>query len=740
MKTLSHFTIIKYRLLSVLAVVFLIAVLVPTAAMASEQPLATADVPTIGSESTRVRLSAGFQHSAFIDYDGALYVWGDNTYGQLGLPDEAYLDQPTKLELPEPVVELSLGAWHTMLLTESGRVYAFGRNTFGQVGNGGFENSAQPVLIEGLPKIKAISAGSYHSLALADNGNVWGWGNNTSFQLAQASSEELSQEDGQVVARRVEQPALIISQNAIAIAAGGHFSMYLDEEGTVFSWGENTKGQLGDGTNQNQQFPSAVSDLENIREIHAGYEYAMAVADHQSYRNLFAWGDHSIGQIGVSETPGSGTSRLRPVRVDLTGDQDPTNDQLVQLAAGYAHVLAVVPEQIMVESEGDANASVRTETGRQHLLVWGSNAYGQLGLGSFRSRFEPVVLSGHFDGFEGDSYLPFDAIAAGGSHSLVLSSKGQLAASGQGERGQLGNVSIINRDQLTYVETSDHILPAWHESQELLTDFLESGDFRISWPAAQDNLLVTGYTIMLKSQTGPNQLLDAGNNLERIVKNLDPNAAYSVTVYAYDQARTETSYQELNHLAGAWFPEGFDLTTWTELFGQPVQAVATKDDPAHNWSPDPSGMRQPLEVPWSQLSIYGEKISLPEEPFPLVETIQVTIAAILILAAAVWIGINFHKQRQLWYPLPPLPHGLFKKIKRKLLFLGTFGRWFQKIAHTIAGPLRKMQSTALRDKKRNKREPAAELEETDSVLDKSDEQPIEQSDPNSVLGDEDSES
>ncbi|NLW12373.1 MAG: hypothetical protein GX028_10220, partial [Clostridiaceae bacterium] len=163
----------------------IIAVLIITAIIFASFSQAAAEDEQIQLQPT-IRLAAGFSHSAMVDYDGSLYLWGDNTYGQSSAGSDSYIDQPQLIELNAKVAEVSLGAWHTLVLTENGEVYSSGRNTFGQLGNGSWENSDQLVKIEGLSNIAAISAGSYHSLALGQDGSLWVWGSNTNNQLAHA--------------------------------------------------------------------------------------------------------------------------------------------------------------------------------------------------------------------------------------------------------------------------------------------------------------------------------------------------------------------------------------------------------------------------------------------------------------------------------------------------------------------------------------------------------------------------
>jgi hypothetical protein len=86
------------------------------------------------------QVSAGMAHSVFLDYDGLVYAWGDNAYGQSGSSGEDHTRIPVQLELPEPAQAISVGDYHTLILGQSGTVYALGRNAYGQGGDGGVAN------------------------------------------------------------------------------------------------------------------------------------------------------------------------------------------------------------------------------------------------------------------------------------------------------------------------------------------------------------------------------------------------------------------------------------------------------------------------------------------------------------------------------------------------------------------------------------------------------------------------
>lgn len=602
-----------------------------------------------------VRLAAGFSHSALIDYDGSLYLWGDNTYGQAGAGSESYIDQPQLVELDAKVIDVSLGAWHTLILTDNGQVFSCGRNTFGQLGNGSWENSDQLVRIEGLSNITAISAGSYHSLALGQDGSLWVWGSNTSGQLAHAESEDLKDND-QVVARRRSKPQQIVDSGVSLIAAGGHFSLYSDQDGKVFAFGDNSKGQLGDGTTENKDLPMQVMDIENATKIEAGYEYAIALTQSESKQKLYAWGDNSLGQLGIDQPGGTGAMRTRPSEIKLPDSLSEYDDSLMeidQLAAGYAHVIMTIPEQIFSE---DPETKVRTTwlSGRQLLLVWGNNAFGQLGDNSTTQIYlKPQTLTVSDQNEITDAFIPFDAVAAGGSHSLIMSSLGQLAASGRGNQGQLGTVSIIDRRSFTPVETPDHILPAWAESQTLSAEFNENDELHVSWQPAQNNRSNTSYRLEIRTLDGRRQLLECGDEANRTVMNLDPAEPLAFTVFAYDEASEDLANDQLSLLYGSYLPEDYDINNWGSNFSQPSSGAIQRTITSQNWQADPSGYIPAAAVPWTQTSTYSTWIE-PMEAQRKIPWFRIAImlcSTLLIIAAAMWLAINFHKDRALLYPL-----------------------------------------------------------------------------------------
>lgn len=612
--------------------------------VATETELPSDDVVLpVNNQTVMAHLAAGLQHSAMINYDGRLYLWGDNTYGQLGIPGTDYSDRPQLIEMADSAIAVSLGAYHTLVLLADGTVWSFGRNVFGQLGTGGTENSYTPVQVEGLPPIKAVSAGAWHSMALGVDGSVWAWGCNTNLQVGDVNSEIIKDAEGSILGTRSTTPVQIISSGASAIAAGGLFSMYLGDDGLVYTWGENNRGQLGDGSIQPHAKPALVLGISGVTAITAGYQHSMAVSHFDDHDELMVWGDDSLGQLGSGAGLTADAFDTLPIRIDLTGDSSAANDHLLAIKAGFSQSAATVPVF-------DANGVIKAD--RCRLLVWGSNSNGQLALGQQPSQKSPVFVSGTFNSWTGSDFLSFDDFALGGQHMLILSSKGLLGAVGSGERGQLGNLSIIDRDHLVPVEIPDVIRPIWLDGCQASAVFNSDGHLVIRWPAAQDNQMVTKYQGWIESPDGTTRTFDADSGLSWTFTDINNQIAYKITIMACDSGSVYADPTTLSRLICYVLPVNADTGAMiTDYFNEIEQSTLKVSYLANNWQPDSRNMVRPLEVPWNTTSLY--KSELIEQPGNWQGFIAAAILALLLMLSTafdVWRrGQQSHRKIKKYY-------------------------------------------------------------------------------------------
>jgi alpha-tubulin suppressor-like RCC1 family protein len=198
-------------------------------------------------------MAGGDQHSAAVKTDGTVWVWGKAGIGSQDGSDNTSPEQATT-NGTDPVTggsEVACGSFHTLLLKTDGTVWAWGDNTYGQLGNGASgAASLFPVQVSGLSGIVAVSAGEYHSIALKNDGTVWAWGYNSNGQLGNGAFGGSSSTAAQV-------PGL---SGIVAVAAGDDFTLAQKSDGTIVGWGDNSYGVLGDGATASRPAPVAVRD------------------------------------------------------------------------------------------------------------------------------------------------------------------------------------------------------------------------------------------------------------------------------------------------------------------------------------------------------------------------------------------------------------------------------------------------------------------------------------------------
>ncbi len=240
---------------------------------------------------------------------------------------------------------------------------------------------------------QTLAAGDYHSLAIKSDGTVWAWGYNNCGQLG----------DGSYTNRTAPVQVSGLT-GVVAVSAGSAYSLAVKADGTVWAWGINNNGELGNNSTTASDIPVQVSGLTGVVAVAAGYSHSLAL---KSDGTVWAWGDNLNGDLGNNST----TQSLIPVQVSgLTG--------MTAIAGGELHSLAV-------KSDGT-------------VWAWGLNDWGQLGNNSLADSHVPVQVSG-LSGVTG--------VAAGLLHSVAVKSDGTVWAWGDNNDGQLGN------NTTTYSET-----------------------------------------------------------------------------------------------------------------------------------------------------------------------------------------------------------------------------------------------------------------------------------------------
>lgn len=238
-----------------------------------------------------IAVAAGVGHSLILKNDGTVWTVGLGTSGQLGDNTFENKTEPVQVQgLDSKIKAIQTGRWHSLALDENGKVWSWGINGAGQLGNGNTKNSAKPGLVKKLSDIVAIASGSCHSLALNNKGEVWSWGFNKFGQVGDGST------NNRVMPQKIE---ALKGINVSAVAVGRWHCLALAENGTVYAWGNNEYGQLGDGTRENSLLPKKVEGLTNITSITGGECQSLAI---DLNGTKYGWGKNTNGELGDGST------------------------------------------------------------------------------------------------------------------------------------------------------------------------------------------------------------------------------------------------------------------------------------------------------------------------------------------------------------------------------------------------------------------------------------------------------
>jgi uncharacterized protein YjdB/alpha-tubulin suppressor-like RCC1 family protein len=342
--------------------------------------------------------------------DGTLWGWGEDAHGQLGQGIALADGRPSPVQVGTAAnwAAVAAGRSHSLAINAYGQLWAWGRNNYGQVGRGGTDTSSQlaPVRIGSGSDWVAVSAGAHHSLGLRLDGSLWAWGRNDNGQLG---NRDTLQSADQFQPVRVGGPYPI--DDVASVAAGGMFSLAVKADGTLWGWGLNSGGQLalGSGPNATQTQYGPVQEASHSTDWAAvsGGGNDTGAGGHvlavRSDGGLWAWGRTDEGKLGDN-----GAAPTFAEGVVTTPFRLGTATDWTAASAGSGHSMAVKNGEIW---------------------GWGGNTYGGVGTGGTAQQNVPVRI-----GADGG----WEAVAAGNNITIALKANGELWAWGWNNFGQLG--------------------------------------------------------------------------------------------------------------------------------------------------------------------------------------------------------------------------------------------------------------------------------------------------------------
>lgn len=317
-------------------------------------------------------------------------------------------------------------------------VFACGNNARGSLGNDSAGIlSAQVVEVEGLSGVRAMAAGLFHTVALMEDGTLRAWGDNSLGQLGNGSSLNFSYVPTSVVGL----------DEIVAVSAGAFHTVAVDRNGNVWAWGNNTTGQLGTGALGPAivENPARIEGLPRVTAVACGMGHTLAL-DENGF--VWAWGNSFLGQLGNPNLVDAFTI-LEGV-FELIPEEVPQGEELwtwlIQLATYLGdelpRTISTVPVRIesLSEVKGIAAGSLHSLAVLRDGTVraWGSDLFGELGDGKVATLSVAPVQSQMLRGLSVDYLTDVATVAGGALHSIALRSDGTVYAWGFNGEGQLG--------------------------------------------------------------------------------------------------------------------------------------------------------------------------------------------------------------------------------------------------------------------------------------------------------------
>ncbi|PCH91455.1 MAG: RCC1 repeat- and reductase domain-containing protein [Bacteroidetes bacterium] len=343
----------------------------------------------IGSVNAQT-IAAGTLHTIALCPDGTVWTWGGNSYGQLGDTSLVSSIVPNQVSGLDSVIDIFSG-WHGCFAEKSDNtIWAWGKNNDGELGIGVIGNSFYPQQVIGLDSVLKIDGGAFHTIALTENGSVWTWGDNNRGQLGNSNFQV-----GELTPIQV--PGL---DGIIDIDAGWNHCLALKDDGSLWVWGDNGKGELGDSTFLLKDYPINVSGLTDVVQIQGGGSHSMAL---KSDSTVWTWGFNDFGQLG------NGNLTTTPWPMQVTGLSG-----IVAIESGRNHSLALDKDGI--------------------VWVWGHNFYSNLGNGLTSDQNTPVQ-----SGLPANNYT----LSSGDWHGFAMVND-DIWTWGRNNYGQLGDSTYSN--------------------------------------------------------------------------------------------------------------------------------------------------------------------------------------------------------------------------------------------------------------------------------------------------------
>ncbi|KAL0477074.1 ultraviolet-B receptor UVR8, partial [Acrasis kona] len=299
------------------------------------------------------QVSLGSSHTVALTINSEIYGWGANQHGQLASPDYRNFVDPVKVERTgvfseEFIIDIKAGVNFTVALAASGALYTWGSNSEGQLGIGSSMNRSHiPTAIFNMT-FKSVACGASHVVALSSNGLLYSWGSNSASQLGLSDEDDIM--DAVFEPVQVSGDADFLNSTFVSVQANGRNSIALTINGVIYMWGDNQYAQLGlagelNFDDYNKPLVMDITGLDGLnvlRDFSLGSAFCVLVSKNQR-SNMVSWGYNKEGELGIGKVS---ISSRRPNLVDMSNIPFFVSNYstIRNIVAGKSHALVITFE------------------------------------------------------------------------------------------------------------------------------------------------------------------------------------------------------------------------------------------------------------------------------------------------------------------------------------------------------------------------------------------------------------
>lgn len=493
----------------------------------------------IGALTNWSSVSTGESYALAVKTDGTLWSWGQDQYGQLG-QNTAYSNRssPTQIGSGTTWASVTSGDYHAVAIRTDGTMWTWGYNNFGQLGQNIATtiNRSSPVQVGALTNWSKVSGGQNHTLAVKTDGTLWSWGRNNSGQLGQNIAYTINRSS----------PVQIGALTTwLFVGAGNYHSFAIRTNNSLWAWGSNSGGKLGDNSVDNRSSPVQIGSAFSWSSAFGGNNNSIAVT---TSGTLFTWGINTSGVLGQNTDYSTASRRSSPIQV------------------------GALTTWIGVRANTNSAAGLNAPSlEKSNLWLVGRNDYsGQLAQGNLINRSSPVQVSSR------NTWLTIaNGCQQSTAFSLAIKTDGTLWAWGYNNQGQLGLNDLVARSVVTQVgsDTSWDKVQAGQESASAI----KTNGTLWSWGRNVEGQLGDG-TIIRRSS--PVQI-GALTNWSKVMCGVQHTIAIKTdgTLWSWGANNYGQLGQNISYLTYRSSPVQVGaLTTWTSISCNNYSSFSIKTD------------------------------------------------------------------------------------------------------------------------------------------------------------------